>query len=706
MANGQNSKDDGVITVRHILKQHSIFSQWLILSIALIIISCILGLNIFLEYENTKIREQERLLASTKIIEENIIQNLIAIRDVLVDLRQHKPKGRVDKDLIMRLKTLSAALPGVRTLAILDASGINRASDRTELIGKNFSQRKYFKVPQQQPDKNMLYISPPFKTVLGVFTINVSVIIPGPKGEFAGVISATLDPSYFAPLLNSVLYSPDMRTSIIHWDGDIFMMIPARVNITGKSLAQPSAYFTMHKDSGQTNNVFTGTTVSTGEIRMVAFYTVKSNELELDKPLVVTSSRAPAGIFVTWYRNVLVQGILFSLFAFASIFGYYFYQRRQKQFSKQALEAANALIQSEERFRILMEMLPECVIVHQSGTIVYINPNGTNLLGISSPEEAIGRSIFDVIPPDMLDAARERVRKIEEEGLPAPTLEYKMRRFDGKTFIGEAIGNRIIFNNKPSTQVVIRDITYRKEEEEKLSQFSKELERSNKELDDFAYIASHDLKEPLRGIHNYSSFLLEDYADKLDNDGKDKLTTLVYLTKRLEAFINDLLKFSRVGRVILEITETAMDAVVKDTLALIKPLLEKEHIDVRIPRPLPAVKCDHFQMVEVLQNLMSNSVKYNDKPDKWIEIGYNDDKNTAAKYYVFYVRDNGIGIDKKYFDSIFTIFKRLHSRDMFGGGTGAGLTIVRKIIERHGGKIWLESIPGEGTTFYFTLQGE
>ncbi len=181
---------------------------------------------------------------------------------------------------------------------------------------------------------------------------------------------------------------------------------------------------------------------------------------------------------------------------------------------------------------------------------------------------------------------------------------------------------------------------------------------------------------------------------------------MVYLTKRLEDFINDLLKFSRVGRVSLSLTETEIDEVVKDALTILKPLLEKEHVDIRIPRSLPTVKCDNHQIEEVWQNLISNAVKYNNKTDKWIEIGYNNDESASTNNYTFYVRDNGIGIDKKFFTSIFTIFKRLHARDMFGGGTGAGLTIVKKIVERHGGRIWLESMPAEGTTFYFTLQGE
>ena len=228
------------------------------------------------------------------------------------------------------------------------------------------------------------------------------------------------------------------------------------------------------------------------------------------------------------------------------------------------------------------------------------------------------------------------------------------------------------------------------------------LDRSNKELDDFAYIASHDLKEPLRGIHNYASFLLEDYADKLDDEGRMRLLTLTRLSQRMETLINSLLDYSRVGRVELAIGSTDLNQTVADVLESLDIRLNENRIDVRIPRPLPTVLCDRVRVAEVYRNLITNAMKYNESPDKWIEIGYLDKQDRP----VLYVRDNGIGIPRRHHMAVFRIFKRLHGRDKFGGGTGAGLTIVKKVIERHHGEIWLESDVNSGTTFYFTLQGQ
>jgi signal transduction histidine kinase len=231
-----------------------------------------------------------------------------------------------------------------------------------------------------------------------------------------------------------------------------------------------------------------------------------------------------------------------------------------------------------------------------------------------------------------------------------------------------------------------------------LRERNEELHRSNQELDDFAYIASHDLKEPLRGIHNFATFLLEDYGEKLNDDGRSKLETLTRLSRRMETLIDSLLQFSRLGRVDLAIADVNLNDIVAEVLDSIGIGLREQRVEIRIPRPLPVVRCDPVRVRELYYNLLVNSMKYNDKAEKWIEIGWEDGRPPA-----FYVRDNGIGIQEKHYESIFRIFKRLHGRDKFGGGTGAGLTIVKKIVERHNGQIWVDSAVGEGTTIHFTL---
>ncbi|MEH1925207.1 ATP-binding protein [Nostoc sp.] len=270
---------------------------------------------------------------------------------------------------------------------------------------------------------------------------------------------------------------------------------------------------------------------------------------------------------------------------------------------------------------------------------------------------------------------------------------------------------------------------------DKLASMNFELQRSNEELDSFAYVASHDLKEPLRGIHNYANFLMEDYADVLDSDGMAKLQTLVRLTQRMEDLINSLLHFSRLGRAELIRQPVNLNELVPQIITTLTISRPQSEVEFRIPQPLKSVQGDRAQINELFSNLISNAIKYNDKPQKWVEIGFIESGQTKqiSKEFLpqspvpsphyplspegtppspvpspqcFYVRDNGIGIPQEHLDKIFQIFRRLHGRDDFGGGTGVGLTIARKIVERHGGRIWVESTPTEGSTFYFTLSAE
>jgi len=244
----------------------------------------------------------------------------------------------------------------------------------------------------------------------------------------------------------------------------------------------------------------------------------------------------------------------------------------------------------------------------------------------------------------------------------------------------------------------IIDVVLQRSEE--LLKLNTELERSNVELDAFAYAAGHDLKEPLRGIHNYTQLALRELGDSLEPGTRSRLDTVVRLTQRMESLINSLLHYSQVGRTELSLRETDLNEVVAQVLELLKPRMEEARVEVRL-HPLPSARCDRVRIAEVFTNLVTNALKYNDKPERWVEVGAVPDGDEA--HVAYYVRDNGIGIKPEYHEAIFRIFKRLHGRDKYGGGTGTGLTIVNRIIERHNGRIWLESTPGQGTTFYFTL---
>ena len=380
-----------------------------------------------------------------------------------------------------------------------------------------------------------------------------------------------------------------------------------------------------------------------------------------------------------------------------------------------------ALRDSEERLRAVMENVVDGVItIDEQGVMHSANPAAERIFGYSSAEMR-GHNISLLMPEpyhSQHDGYLANFRRTGEAKIIGIGREVTGRRKDGSTFPMDLAVSEFHSGGARAFAGLVRDITARKAAEEQIKFYAAalqtqnaELQRSNQELDDFAYIASHDLKEPLRGIHNYSSFLMEDYGDKLDAEGHKKLETVKRLAQRLEDLIDSLLMYSRVGRVDLATQETDLNEVVAGVQDLLSITMHERGVELRIPRRLPSLRCDRVRIGEVFRNLISNAMKYNDKPIKWIEVGYIAAQPLHAEHAgvgetVFYVRDNGIGIREKHLDSVFRIFKRLHSREQFGGGAGVGLPIAKKIIERHRGRIWVESQFGEGSCFKFTLGSE
>ena len=237
----------------------------------------------------------------------------------------------------------------------------------------------------------------------------------------------------------------------------------------------------------------------------------------------------------------------------------------------------------------------------------------------------------------------------------------------------------------------------------KLSKLTVRLKKSNEDLESFAYVASHDLKEPLRGIHNYANYLINEHSHELSPEVSTKLTRMGELTKKMDSMVNAVLKFSQLDN--LHEAKQLINPQTAITAALdhLKHLTEKQNVKITIAKDFPDIKCYPHQLEEIFLNLISNAIHYNDKPVKKIEIGYQLKYFHSTDIPVFFVRDNGIGVPKNQFESIFKIFKRLQVQSLYENGTGVGLSIVKKYIESHDGKIWLKSEIGKGTTFYFTL---
>jgi signal transduction histidine kinase len=279
-----------------------------------------------------------------------------------------------------------------------------------------------------------------------------------------------------------------------------------------------------------------------------------------------------------------------------------------------------------------------------------------------------------------LNAYVQRVAKGESRG----------ERFDSDLAEVDQVGRKL-------TEVVIRV----EEGQAKLAKSQRELKATQKEMDEYTYVISHDLKEPLRGIEAFSKFLSDSYREKLDDNGRHYVDTIRNSTLRMQRLIGDLLKFSRLSQQKNPLTPVGLNAMLMHVRVNLQYALDQKKTELHVNR-LPTVICDATAMTEVFHNLISNAIKYNDKALPVIEVGCAEKPNPDSGFieYEFYVRDNGVGIKKEYFDKIFQIFQRLQRDEE---GTGIGLTIVRRVVEWHGGRIWLESEENKGTTFYFTL---
>ena len=282
-----------------------------------------------------------------------------------------------------------------------------------------------------------------------------------------------------------------------------------------------------------------------------------------------------------------------------------------------------------------------------------------------------------------------------------PLFEQKFLKLDGTVIDIEAVATSLTYKGKPAVQVVFRDITERKNAEGKLKETIQELERSNQELQSFAYITSHDLQEPLRTMGSYAGLLKHRYGGQLDEDANDFLDFMAGGAARMKDMVQGLLDYSRVGTKGGEFNVFNAEDALNTALINLKSSLEECHAEVTHDS-LPDIVGDESQISRVFQNLIGNALKFRREGVK-PKIHVSTQRNNGE--YIFALSDNGIGIEEEYTDRIFEVFKRLHPIGEYQG-VGIGLAIVKRIIERHGGHVWVESEFGVGSTFYFTIPVE
>jgi PAS domain S-box-containing protein len=395
------------------------------------------------------------------------------------------------------------------------------------------------------------------------------------------------------------------------------------------------------------------------------------------------------------------------------------------------------LNERDDLFRLITEKAADMIgVVDTRGRRVYNSPSYERILGYN-PKQLEATSPLEQIHPDDHEKVKEAAAEASRSGV-GRRIEYRMRHMDGSWRVLESTASTIVDAEGRVDKLVIvnRDITDRKRAEEALQEYKthleelvakrtaelmraneqlqrditerervqqeltsklEELARSNAELEQFAYVASHDLQEPLRMVASYTQLLAKRYEDKLDAEAEEFIGFAVDGARRMQQLIEDLLSYSRLTTRGKALTRTESETACKSAIGNLQESIKDSNAMVSVGA-LPAVRADASQLAALFQNLIGNAIKYRNERRPEIHI----EARRRGNEWVFSVQDNGIGIEPQYFERIFQMFQRLHSRKNYPG-TGIGLAICKKIVERHGGRIWLESQPGQGSTFLFTI---
>ena len=355
----------------------------------------------------------------------------------------------------------------------------------------------------------------------------------------------------------------------------------------------------------------------------------------------------------------------------------------------------------ELRLSAAIESAPIAIVmIERHGRIVMVNAEAERLFGYSR-EEMLGRAV-EMLIPERFRAGHPRLRMNFFTNSLAKRIgagrELFGRRKDGTEFPIELGLNPVNTDDGLFVISTVADITIWKQREQQHTDLLRKLSESNQELEQFAFVASHDLQEPLRKVSSCCQALEEDYADKLDEDAREWIAYAVTGSKRMRQLVTDLLEFSRVGTQGKAATPTDSQDAFETAIDNLADTIRDQDVQIT-STSLPMVLADPSQMVQLFQNLIANSIKYCDRERPVIEVK----AGRSGDSRLFSLKDNGIGIDAAYYERIFQIFQRLHRSDEFAG-TGIGLAICKKIVERLGGRIWVESQPDQGSTFFFTFR--
>ncbi|MEW5728013.1 MAG: ATP-binding protein [Pseudomonadota bacterium] len=605
--------------------------------------------------------------------------------------------GGVDRvsghDMHISLRERISGIPWVVGMAIVDSSGrMRNVANVYPPPERSEADFPYFPHHRDNPDPGLLINPPHASPVDGRVLIPVTRRLTAPDGSFEGVVLAAVDPDYFQDIYARLLPTEGGAFALFRDDG----ILLARAPEAGAAIGKDFSHLPVFQPGMPPRGLSWGPSPIDGKTRIVGYDHIAGYPLLINVSLV--EDRLLAGWRGNTVRLSLAAVVAVAVVVVAVVVVAVTVLYRQLSFEERQ---SVALRRSEERLRFAQFALDHAADMvfwmDHEGHILYANQAACDALGYGA-DALNGVAMGDIDPafavsrwPETVQAARDgRVLR----------LESIHQAIDGRRYPVEVAVNHLDFGGADFVCAFARDISARRAAEADLAEKTACLEASNAELEQFAYVASHDLREPLRMVNSFVTMLARRYADKLDTEGREFIAFAQEGAVRMDRLILDLLEYSRVGRIERPFTAQPLSRSVDLAVKGLGLAAHEAGAVIEIQSDLPSVIGNEEELVRLYLNLVGNAIKYR-HPDRApvIRIG----AEVQGSEVACWVADNGIGIAPEYYERIFRIFQRLHVRQKYEG-TGIGLAICKKIVERHGGRIWVESVPEEGSTFRFTLK--